>query len=194
MNETIAMILKRRSIRTFTEQPVPLGMLDDILLAGRHAPSGGNSQFCHFTVIQSREVMEQLSALAAQSFSKMEVTEGMYKSMASAIQRAKAGPVDYFYGAPALVIVSNLKSHPNAMADSAAAIENMLVAATSYDLGSCWINQLKWLTDDETLRGRLATMGIGEEEVICGAVILGYARQWPQAALPRTGNRVTFIP
>ncbi len=193
MNETIATILQRRSIRAYTDQPVPQELLDEILLAGQHAPSGGNSQFCHFTVIRSREVLARLAATATQSFARMEVTPGMYKNFAGAIRRAKSGATDFFYNAPVLVLVSNLKSHANAMADSAIAIENMLVAAASLDIGSCWINQIKWLTGDRDIRTILTELGIGDEEIVCGALTLGYAKIRPTAPLARTGNRITWV-
>ena len=193
MNDTMKAILGRRSIRSFQETQIPREKLEDILLAGQHAPSGGNCQFSHFTVIQNLDVLESLKRIAIEEFSRMEVTEGMYKSMASAITRAKTGGYDFLYRASTLVIVSNLKSHPNAMADSAAAIENMLVCASSLDIGSCWINQFRWLTDNAGLRAYCLTLGIEENEAICGGLALGYPQTRPTAALARTGNRITRV-
>jgi nitroreductase len=193
-NETLRSILGRRSIRAYQELQIPRESLDEILLAGQHAPSGGNCQFSHITVIQNRDVLEDLKRIATQEFSRMEVTDGMYKSMASAISRAKAGGFDFLYQAPTLVIVSNLKSHPNAMADSSAAIENMMVYAASIDIGSCWINQFRWLSDNAGLRAYVSPLGIGTDEVICGGLVLGSPRARPSVPLARTGNRITMIP
>ncbi len=193
LNETLSTLLARRSIRSFEDRPLSRETLEAILEAGRYAPSGGNSQLCHFTVILSRPTLDRLNQIATTSFAAMEETPGMYKSMANAIRRARTGPVDYWYGAPVLVVVSNRKSHPNAMADSACAIENMMVAATSLGIGSCWINQIKWLSDDPAMRICLEELGITGEECICGSVALGIPAQTPGAPLARTGNPVTWI-
>ncbi|MBP7401462.1 MAG: nitroreductase [Clostridia bacterium] len=193
MNDFLTVLLSRRSIRAYADRPVPRDLLDEVLHAGQHAPSGGNSQFCRFTVILSREVLDRLNRTARTSFAAMEVTPGMYPSKASAIRRSKVGPTDFFYGAPVLVLVSNRQSHPNAMADSACAIENMMLAATALGLGSCWINQIHWLTDDPAMRACLTELGIEEGETVCGSVALGYAAQQPAVPLARTGNRIDWV-
>ena len=83
------------------------------------------------------------------------------------------------------------------MADCACAIENMMVAANALDLGSCWINQLKWLNEDTSINRYLYTLGMKENERIFGAVIIGYPVS--ESGLPNRnrmtlrGNEVTWI-
>ena len=83
------------------------------------------------------------------------------------------------------------------MADCACAIENMMVAANALDLGSCWINQLRWLNEEPELVGYLQSLGMKEDERIYGAVIIGYPAT--ESGLPnrnlmqQKGNEVTFI-
>ena len=79
------------------------------------------------------------------------------------------------------------------MADSAAAIENILLAATSINIGTCWINQLTWLSDNPILREFLKECGIGDDEVICGSIAVGYSDQPCTKAQPRKEGRVRFI-
>lgn len=49
------------------------------------------------------------------------------------------------------------------MADSVAAIENMMIAANALDLGSCCINQLYWLNEEPSLLAYLRELGLKEK-------------------------------
>ncbi len=193
MEQTIQAILSRRSIRKYKAIQVSEEELGTMLEAGLYAPSGGNCQYTRFTVIQKPEVLAELKRIVEQEFSRMEVTEGMYRSKVHAIQAAKKGGYDFIYNAPTLIVVTNKKGHGNAMADSAAAIENILLAATSMNIGTCWINQLTWLSDDPVLRGYLKEFGIEEGEVICGSIAAGYSDQPQAKAQPRKEGRVQFV-
>ena len=193
MEQTIQAILGRRSIRKYKNIPISEEERNTILEAGLYAPSGGNCQYARFTVIESPEQLTRLKRLVESEFAKMEITEGMYKSKVHAINAAKKGNYDFIYGAPTLIIVTNKRGHGNAMADSAAAIENMLLAATAMNIGTCWINQLTWITDSSALREVIQEYGIGEDEVICGSVALGYSDQQPSKAAPRKEGRIKII-
>lgn len=60
VNETVRTILSRRSVREFTDEPVPKTLLDVILQAGIYAPSGYNIQTWRFTVMREREQIQKL--------------------------------------------------------------------------------------------------------------------------------------
>ena len=195
MNEVMKTILHRRSIRNFSKESVEEALLDQVLLAGQYAPSGGNCQYCRFTVIENDTVLQGLKKVVEQAFAQMELFEGLYKSKATSIRLSKAGGYDFIFGAPVLIVVSNQKGHGNAMADSAAATENMLLAADSLGLGACWVNQLNWLSENETVRAYLKeTCGIQEDEVICTGIALGVPKDgpYPQAS-ERKGNLIRKI-
>lgn len=49
--DTLEAIRSRRSVRDYTDQPVPEGLLERVLDAARWAPSGGNSQPWRFVVV-----------------------------------------------------------------------------------------------------------------------------------------------
>ena len=82
-------IITRRSTRIYKDEPLDEKLIETIVEAGRMAPSGGNSQKNHFFVITNKEFLEKIAGVAKDAVSKMEVYEGMYKSMASAITRAR---------------------------------------------------------------------------------------------------------
>jgi nitroreductase len=193
--DTLEAILTRRSTRAFEQKEIGQDVLDQVLEAGRHAPSGGNNQTTHLIVIRSRKVLEDLAALVKQEFSKMEVTPGMYKSMAAAIRRSRETVYVFHYDAPVLILTANRIDYGNNIADCACVLENMMVAANALDLGSCWINQLKWLNENPVITEYLRGIGLAEEECVYGALALGYAKEGlpNRKALPRTGNPVTYV-
>ena len=193
--EALEAIYTRRSTRNYKPDAIEKEKLTKILEAARQAPSGGNSQTNHFLVIQNRTVLEKLIALTEAGFRKMEADETTYPSLRHAIEASKKGGYVFCYNAPLLIAVANRKDYGNNIADCACALENMMVAANALDLGSCYINQLRWLNEDETLLDYLRSFGMKENERVYGAVIIGY----PASGLPnrslmaQKGNEVTLI-
>lgn len=127
MNPVMQAILSRHSIRKFTDQEVPAEILDMILKAGYHAPSGHNMQSWRFTVLTKQEdicVLKETTKIAA------------------AEQKVN------FYGwenPKVLILVSNDNRNPDGCQDASCAAENMMLAAGSYGLGSVWLNPLMTL-------------------------------------------------
>lgn len=192
-NKVIASIMSRRSVRKYREEQIKDEKLDLILTAGQYAPSGGNNQTTHLLVIQNKEVLLELKALVEQEFAGMEIQEGMYKSIKSSILASKKGGYDFFYSAPVLIAAANKKGYGNALNDCACVLENMMIAAASLDIGTCWINQLRWLDENKAVRAYMQKLGLAEDETICGGLSLGYKAEPEREPLKRTGNPITFI-
>ena len=173
----------------------PRETIERVIEAGRAAPSGANSQTTHMIVITDRKVLDELAALVQEAFAAMEVGPDAYVSLRHSVEAAKRGGYVFHYGAPVLIVTANRKGYGNAMADSACALENMMIAANALDLGSCWINQLHWLDDNAKVRGCLEKLGLKAEETVTGGLILGYGRdgQPVRIEMKRTGNPVTWI-
>ena len=193
----LELIKTRRSTRKYQDRPVPRELLEQIVEAGRYAPSGGNNQTGHFLVVTDPAVLARLAEMAQEAFAGMEITENTYRSLAFSIQAAKRGGYVFHYHAPALIIAANKKDYGNNMADTACALENMMLMANALDLGSCWINQLRWLNEDPALLAYERELGLAEDERVYGAVAVGFADTpdgLPERTpLPRTGNRVEYI-
>ena len=195
--DALEAIVSRRSTRNYKPDPIGEEILGKVLEAGRQAPSGGNNQTSHFFVIRKREVLDRLVGMVERAFARMEVTEDMYASMKHSVTAAKKGGYVFCYNAPVLIVVANRKGYGNNIADCACAIENMMVAANALDLGSCWINQLKWLNEEAEILEYLRSFGLKEEERVYGAVIVGYPAT--ESGLPdrrkmvMKGNEVTRI-
>ena len=195
--EAMEAILTRRSTRKMKSEPVPRALIERVIEAGRFAPSGSNSQTTHLIVIERQEILSRLAALVEREFAAMEAAPDMYRSLRSAILAAQRGGYVFHYGAPVLIVTANRADYGNAMADSACVLENMMIAANALDLGSCWINQLRWLRDHAPVRACMEELGMGPEETVTGGLILGYPDtedgQPPRTPLPRTGNPVTWV-
>ncbi len=193
--EALQAIITRRSTRRFEDRVPSRELLDKVIEAGRHAPSGHNNQTTHFIVITDRKVLDELANLVSEEFSAMDSKPGMYVSMSNSIQRAKKGGYVFHYNAPVLIVAANRIGYGNAMADSACALENMMIAANALDMGSCWINQLHWLADNDRVKAYLKTIGLEENETVTGALALGYSADGLPCRTPleRKGNPVTYI-
>jgi len=55
-------VLERRSIRKYTDKPVPDELVEKLLRAGMSAPSSGNEQPWHFVVIRDRAILDAVSS------------------------------------------------------------------------------------------------------------------------------------
>ncbi len=195
--EAMEAMLTRRSTRKYRPDPVAREQLDRILEAGRQAPSGGNNQTNHFLVIRDPAVLSRLISMAEKAFAGMEVNENTYASIRHSVEAAKRGGYDFTYHAPVLILVANRRGYGNNLADCACAIENMMVAANALDLGSCWINQLRWLNEEPEIVRCLTGLGMKEEERVYGAVAIGHPATESglpaRHRMPQKGNEITWI-
>ncbi len=190
-------ILSRRSTRKFKDRPVDDETLKEIIEAGRYAPSGGNCQSNHFFVIRDKNILEKLTVMVRDAFSKMEIQDGMYKSLVNSITLSRSGNYVFHYNPPCLIVLANRKDYGNNLADVACALENMMICTNAMDLGSCWINQLRWLNEEEKLLELFYSFGMKEDERIYGALALGYPDsedELPERKqIERKGNEVVYI-
>jgi nitroreductase len=190
-------IATRHSTRKFKPELVADELLRQVIEAGRQAPSGKNKQQNHFLVIRKPEVLAKLVALVRQEFARMEITEANSDDMGGAIKLSKKGTYVFKYNAPILIVVANKKGYGNNFADTSIAIQNMMLAANALDLGTCWINQLRWLQDNSVILSYLRNLGMADDEIPFGAVSIGYpatADGLPnRQGLPLKGNAVTYI-
>ena len=193
--EALEAIISRRSTRKYSDRMPEKELIEKVIEAGRYAPSGGNSQTTHFIIFTEPAQLKELADLVQEEFAKMEFTKGMYASMRNSIFASKRGNYIFHYNAPVFIVTANKKTYGNAMADSACALENMMVAANALDLGSCWINQLHWLDENENVRRYMMEHGLTEEETITGGLILGYPEggELNRTPLERKGNPVTWV-
>lgn len=185
MDPVIKNIMTRRSIRKYKEEQITEDDLDTILLAGSFAPNGMGTQSWKFTAIQSPSAMKKVNETIRQTLLSIPIVKETHPYVASLIEKAKDENANYIYNAPTFIIVSHLKDNGNAMADSALALGNMMLAANSLGIGSCWVNQLPGLTHMPLIRELLTEFGVPDNHIVYGSAVFGYAAEEPKKADPR---------
>ncbi|HMF31676.1 MAG TPA: nitroreductase family protein [Candidatus Lokiarchaeia archaeon] len=185
MNETIDNILKRRSCRDFNLDPVDDGDLDAILQCGTYAPSGMNEQPYHFTVFQNPGIREQFSAIVKQLF--------LNSPLPRARQRAEADDFDPFYHAHTAIIVSGDVNSRFPKEGCSAAMENMMVAAESLGLGTCFMGFLEGLKQTEEGLQAIQLLGVPEGFDPLYVMALGYKKNDDIEAPPRREDLVNYL-
>ncbi|HHX73920.1 MAG TPA: nitroreductase family protein [Firmicutes bacterium] len=185
MDRVLEVIRKRRSVRGFKSDPVKKEDLETVLEVAMYAPSAGNRQPWHFTVITDGKLINELSARAKAALAA---------DRNSPYQQRAADPnFHLFYHAPVVIIVSGAESSRLAHTDCAAATQNILLAAEALGLGSCWVNLFLFAfrgEGGEDLPGHLGIPG-GYKPLY--SIALGYKvhDNWPVP--PRKKECVTYI-
>jgi len=108
--DTFEAIQKRRSVRSYTGDPIPREDIEKILDAARMAPSGYNQQPWQFIVITDQPVIQHHSKA------------GLWSGKSGVIIAVVMDPTSEFW-----------------VEDGSAAIANILLAATALGYGSCWL-------------------------------------------------------
>lgn len=173
-NEVLNCIKTRRSVRKYKPDQIAAPELDVLLEAAVWAPSGHNAQSWQFTVLQDRNLLLRLNEMVRAGFAAWEA-DPAHPNKSNAKAHAERPGYNFYYQAPTLIVASSPASNQNGMADCAAALQNVMLAAHSIGLGTCWINQLRWLDGDAEIRALLAALGLPREHRICGAVAAGYS-------------------
>ena len=171
-NAILKNMRERRSIRKFQKEQIKEEELQAILEAGTYAPTGMGAQSPVLVAVQDPETIQLLSQLNA------------------AVMGASSDP---FYGAPTVIVVLADPSRPTYVEDGSLVMGNLMNAAHSLDIGSCWIHRAKEVFAGEEGKKLLAKWGIPENYVGIGHCILGYRDCDYPAAKPRKENYVVRI-
>ena len=171
MNDFIQTITQRVSVKSYQDTPVEKHLIDQILEAGKFAPTGRNLQAPIILAVTNKQVRDQLSKLNASVL-------GMES--------------DPFYGAPCVLVVIADKNIRTRVYDGSVVMENMLLAAHSLGLGACWIHRAKETFEMEEGKALLKSLGIEGEYEGIGNCVVGYAKTTPQPK-PRKANWIYYV-
>lgn len=184
-NSIIQTIIKRRSTRAFKEEQLKKEEIDLIINAGLYAPSAHNQQSWHFTVIKNRNLLTKISDAAKEEAEKS--SDELIKKIASNKK------YDIFYGAPSIIIVSGNKESLLPEIDCAAATQNILIAAESINVGTCWNGLIKFLFNSKNAELYKTEFGIPENYEPYYAIAIGYKKIETINAPERKENKVNYI-
>lgn len=173
MSEVINNIIMRRSCKSFQSNMVPDEIINQIVQAGLYAASGMGKQSPIILVVTNKEKRDILSRL-----------------------NTKYDPQkrsDPFYNAPVVLAVLAPKDIPTGVYDGSLVIGNMMLAAHSLGIGSCWIHRAKEVFQDDEGQKLLQDLGLTEEYIGIGHCVIGYAKYLNSNIPPRKANRVYWI-
>jgi len=200
VNKVLETIKNRRSIRKYLPEQIKDEELEMILEAAIYAPTASNEQPWHFTIIQNKEfinmmnseskkLMEQNKELIdkinseSKKLTKNMSNEGLEKMI-------KSPNFNIFYHAPTVIIVSGRKNSKYSINDCCAATENMLIAAESVDIGSCWIGLSRFFFQNPK---NVEKLNLPEDYEPYYAVTFGYKDSHNNKAPKRNKNVVNYI-
>ena len=164
-------LLTRRSVRKYSDRPVEDEKLDKVLTAGLYAPTGMNNQAPVMVAVRDKATRDRLSRMNA------------------AVMGASGDP---FYGAPCVIVVLSDPERMTWVEDGSLVLGNLMNAAHSLGLGSCWIHRAKECFDTPEGKELLRAWGVPENYRGVGNCILGYAAEEPEAK-PRKSSRIIKI-
>jgi len=185
MNETLKNIRNRRSTRAFLPEQINGAHLTEIIDAGIYAPSANNQQPWHFTVIQRKDIIDRLS-IAFKEIARKSDNEYVRRF-------ADNEKFHVFYNAPTVVLVSGDINSQSAAVDCAVALENIILAAESLEIGSCWVGLISILLNSEEGIEFVKELEIPEGFKQIHSVCLGYKKIEVTNAPKRKQNNVNYI-
>ena len=172
MNESIKNMIERRSVRGYKPDMIPKEDLDLILEAGTYAATGMGMQSPVIVAVTDNATRDQLSKMNAD---------------------VMGTDTDPFYGAPVVLVVLADKNRPTYIYDGSLVMGNLMNAAASLGIGSCWIHRAKEEFESEEGKEILKSLGIEGDYEGIGHCILGYADGPAPKAAPRKDSYVYHI-
>jgi len=177
MNTVIEAIKTRRSVRSYQSKPIPRDIVKVIIDAGNEAPSAMNSQPWRFVVIEDAGVKKKLLRAALPNAKKILdlVKESDPVRYEAITKRLNELPDPVYYSAPVIIFV--IGSGRYAHHSCPLACENMMLAAHSIGIGSCWVGFGSMVTEDEEVK---MILELKDDETIFGPLLLGYPEGYPE--------------
>lgn len=186
----------RKSIRKYKQQAVPHDVLERLLKAAIHAPSGKNRQNWRFFVVQGAKRNEYLKYSQKSWLGIKDVLQQKLKpSLYDFTER-------FFYtlgDAPVIIFAYSQNSaeerHYTSIGSVYMAVQNINLACQVEGLGCCTMGaplEIQKEVDQFLGVNQLAEHKAGELELLC-AVVVGYPDHNPPKAPRQIENRVTWL-
>jgi len=189
MNPVIEAINNRRSIRSYEPKPIPRDIINTIIEAGNQAPSRGREekgtreflfQPWRFVVVEDTEFKQKLVQTTLPIWKKMiesmkETHPEIYKKVMMDYEAMDEPKDMVYYSAPVILFVIGPASYA---VSCALACENIMIAATSFGLGSCYVGFGAMVKGDADV---VKALELKDDERIYGPILLGYPKDEPTA-------------
>jgi nitroreductase len=207
-NAVERVILERRSVRKYKDKQVPQSVVRRILEAGRFAPSAGNGQPWKFIVIRDRAVIDEMERYVVRwckvfkfllDWRTSPLGRGVAWLISQVSIRVKPnqlhpipfgaicliadGKLSAFHGAPTVILVlEDRRGVSRPQVDIGCCGQNMVLAAHSMGLGTCWVGFVELLKYGLKWR---RFFGVEFPYRFCEAICLGYPYGNPDGIIER---------
>lgn len=179
VNPTLSIIYNRRAVRKYKNKMVVPQLIEQILDAGRMAPSALNGQPWKFYVLTNKGLMmdlsKQITAITSKLFTSIEPSFFDRKD-----------PI--FHGAPLVIFLTVPKKNEWAHIDIGACAQNMMLATKSLGLDSCPVGLAQFAEKTSHFKN----LNIPDDEQIALAITIGYADELAEMH-ERKRNNVVYI-
>ncbi len=159
MNETIKNIKERRSVRKYKAKEISKEILEELIDCAHLAPSARNDQPWEFIIVTKKETLNKLGEV---------ITTG-----------------SFIRDAAACIIVCGTENG-HLVEDGCAATENIMIAAYSLGIGTCWVAGFNRVYNNEVKK----VLGIPEDKDIVSFIPLGYPDEKPEMKSKRSLNDI----
>ncbi|MDV2482127.1 nitroreductase family protein [Methanoculleus sp. Wushi-C6] len=187
--EIFTVIRERRSVRNYIDREVPETALRTIIAAGIQAPSALGLQPWQFVIVRDRSLMQRVSDYCKPILAE-KIGEEARPGTEEFLAALRNPDYNIFYNAPVLVLVLGAREVVSSVLDCALCAENMMLAAWSLGIGSCWIGSAALVEQNPDL---LAALKIPADHLVVAPLIFGYPAPLPPKA-GRREPRITWVP
>lgn len=173
MNEVLKCLEERRSCRSYRPEQLSEEDLQAILRAGTYAATGRGLQAAKIVVLQKPEDIARLEKMNAEILGAPE-----------------AHP---FFGAPTVCVVLAREEVYTCVEDASLVIGNLMNAAWSLGVGSCWVHRARQEFDSPAGKALLKEWGVEDGYIGVGHCVLGYPAGEFRPALPRKEDYILRV-
>jgi nitroreductase len=178
----------RRTVRSFTSEPVSAEDLQELIDLAVLAPTGMNAQPWSFTVVTAPETLRKLDAIVLETIRSPQVQQILKNE---GVNEAINDPsYTSFYHAPALIVISGAKNAPAGKIDCQLAAENLFLAAHAKGLGTCYMGFLTMAAQNPAARELLR---IPDGHEMMAATLVGHPAGQADGPPKRNPPRVEWI-
>lgn len=211
--ETENVILKRRSIRIFQKKQVPEFMIKRILEAARFAPSAGNCQPWKFVVIRDPEIIGGITQTVVKTcklfkglidyrlnqsrwrriFANLNIRlrpNDLHPVPFGAVSLIADGQLGLFHDAPTVIVIfQDVRGIGNPSFDCGIAAQNLVLAAHSMGLGTCYVGFSKMAFENSKWKKRFQ---ISYPYKFVTSLSVGFPVGNPDGMVPRSTHPVDW--
>lgn len=173
--ELMEAINNRRSVRNYTNIKVANNLIEDLLQAAVQAPSAMNAQPWAYAVIQDDVLLKEYSTRTKQYLLASLDKTPLFNKYKSMFQNPD---FNIFYNAPSLIIILAKVTGFHTAEDCCLAAQNLMLAAHSLGLGTCWIGFARAFLNLSDVRKEL---DIPSDYEVVAPIIVGYPQLNPPA-------------